>query len=143
MLGIVKLPVSAPTGIPSYNAIRLACRKKGTNMDMRFCRKIHGSWLHQHNMSSEEIDFLQGRTSTSVFSRHYLTPSESFERTCVILSKQAQGRNRAIDEKEQSIAGLRRDIEILFLIFTRNEDYYRTICYFIYPFCMLIINASS
>jgi intergrase/recombinase len=57
--------------VPSYNAIRLACRKRGINTDMRFCRKIHGSWLHQCGITVEEVDFLQGRVSPSVFSRHY------------------------------------------------------------------------
>jgi intergrase/recombinase len=65
--------------VPSYNAIRHACRKRGINMDMRFCRKIHGSWLHQHGLTAEEVDFLQGRSSISVFSRHYLTPNSSLK----------------------------------------------------------------
>jgi intergrase/recombinase len=68
-----------PDPIPSYNAIRLACRRKGFNMDMRYCRKIYASWLHQHGIPSEEIDFLQGRTSPSVFSRHYLSPTQDLK----------------------------------------------------------------
>jgi intergrase/recombinase len=48
--------------------------------DMRLCRKIHGSWLHQKcGIASEVIDFLQGRTNPSVFSRHYLTPSHDLK----------------------------------------------------------------
>jgi intergrase/recombinase len=46
-------------------------------MDMRYCRKLHGSWLHRHGVTAEAIDFLHGRTSPSVFSRHYLTPDNS------------------------------------------------------------------
>jgi intergrase/recombinase len=46
-------------------------------MDMRLCRKIHGSWLHSHGCSTEEVDFLQGRVSPSVFGRHYLTPDNT------------------------------------------------------------------
>lgn len=45
-------------------------------MDMRLCRKIHGSWLHKHGIASEAIDFLQGRANPYVFGRHYLTPSQ-------------------------------------------------------------------
>jgi intergrase/recombinase len=63
--------------IPSYNAIRKACNRKGIACDLRFCRKVHGSWLHKSGIASEEIDFLQGRTSPSVFCRHYLTPDSS------------------------------------------------------------------
>ncbi|HEX6281291.1 MAG TPA: integrase [Nitrososphaera sp.] len=61
--------------IPSYNAIRLACRRKGINMDMRYCRKIFSSHLRQSGIESEIIDLLQGRVPNSVFARHYFTPS--------------------------------------------------------------------
>ena len=64
---------------PTWNAIRLTCRRRGLNMDMRYCRKVHGSWLHKHRVSAEEVDFLQGRTSPSIFSRHYLTPDNSLK----------------------------------------------------------------
>jgi len=37
------------------------------------------SWLHQCGLSSEIVDFLQGRVSTSVFSRHYLTPQNDLK----------------------------------------------------------------
>jgi hypothetical protein len=62
---------------PSWTAIRLACNRRGIGMSMRYCRKIFASYLSQQGggIQSEVIDFLQGRVSTSVFSRHYLTPS--------------------------------------------------------------------
>jgi intergrase/recombinase len=85
-MAVKKLDSEQIDHIPSYNAIRLACRKRGINMDMRFCRKIYGSWLHQYGgVTAEEVDFLQGRTSPSVFSRQYLTPSNSL-RTRVLES---------------------------------------------------------
>jgi hypothetical protein len=46
---------------------------------MRFTRKVYGSWLHQSGIASENIDFLQGRVNPSVFSRHYLTPSQDLK----------------------------------------------------------------
>jgi intergrase/recombinase len=60
----------------TYSAIRHACRRKGiASCNLGFCRKIHGSWLHSRGgCSIEEVDFLQGRVSASIFSRHYLTP---------------------------------------------------------------------
>jgi intergrase/recombinase len=76
---IVQNMKSHATHIQSYNAIRLACRRKGINMDMRYCRKLHGSWLHKEGIPSEIVDFLQGRVSTSVFSRHYLTPQKNLK----------------------------------------------------------------
>jgi hypothetical protein len=66
--------VGATTKI-SYNAIRLACRKRGINMDMRFCRKIFASHLRQSGIESEIVDLLQGRVPRTVFARHYFTPS--------------------------------------------------------------------
>jgi intergrase/recombinase len=44
-------------------------------MEMHLCRKIFASYLSQRGIQSEVVDFLQGRVSTSVFSRHYLTPN--------------------------------------------------------------------
>jgi Archaeal phage integrase len=61
----------------TYNAIRHACLRAGIACDLRFCRKVHASWLHKSGINSETIDFLQGRTSPSVFCRHYLTPDAS------------------------------------------------------------------
>jgi intergrase/recombinase len=64
---------------PTWNAIRLTCRRRNIPMDMRLCRKIHGSWLHSHGVTAEEVDFLQGRVSPSVFGRHYLTPPQDLK----------------------------------------------------------------
>jgi intergrase/recombinase len=61
--------------VPSYNAIRLACRRKGINMDMRYCRMLFASHLRQSGIESEIIDLLQGRLPKSVFARHYFTSS--------------------------------------------------------------------
>jgi intergrase/recombinase len=72
---IANLGCKTPT--PTWEAIRSTCKRRGINMDMRFCRKIHASWLHKYNITAEEIDFLQGRTSPSIFSRHYLSPNNT------------------------------------------------------------------
>jgi hypothetical protein len=64
---------------PAYRAIVRACRKAGVPCDMHLCRKLHGSWLHRYGIPSEAIEFLQGRVSPSVFSRHYLTPSQDLK----------------------------------------------------------------
>jgi intergrase/recombinase len=81
--------------VPSYNTMRLACRKRGLKLDMRYCRKVFASWLSNNSgIQSEVIDFLQGRVSTSVFSRHYLTPNASLT-----------------DKVLEAIAKLRREME--------------------------------
>jgi intergrase/recombinase len=63
---------------PSYNAIRLACRKRGINCDMRFCRKIHATHLHQSGIPVGIIDALQGRTPANIFAKHYYRPSLNY-----------------------------------------------------------------
>jgi intergrase/recombinase len=73
ILEIAKL--SAGEKVPIYNAIRLIARRKGINMDMRFCRKIFASHLRQSGIESETVDLLQGRVPKTVFARHYFTPS--------------------------------------------------------------------
>jgi intergrase/recombinase len=66
--------------IPTYTTISKKLRKLGLYCDLRYCTKLHGSWLHQYGgIPSEVVDFLQGRVSTSVFSRHYLTPDASLK----------------------------------------------------------------
>lgn len=65
--------------VPTYNAIRLTCQRRGINMDMRYCRKIFASWLRQSGIQPEVIDLLQGRVSQSILTRHYLAPSQNMK----------------------------------------------------------------
>jgi hypothetical protein len=45
VLTIVQLLDNDNNAIPSYNAIRRACEKRGIICDMRSCRKVFASWL--------------------------------------------------------------------------------------------------
>jgi hypothetical protein len=63
----------------SYTAIRQACRKKGINCNMAYCRKIFASWLSKEGISDTMIDMLQGRTPKSVLVQHYLSPSSDYK----------------------------------------------------------------
>ncbi len=63
------------TPTPTYLSIRMACYHRSLKMDLRYCRKIHASWLHQCSLSPVYIDMLQGRTSKSILAQHYLTPA--------------------------------------------------------------------
>ncbi|MDQ3903515.1 MAG: hypothetical protein M3247_07740 [Thermoproteota archaeon] len=65
--------------IPSHNYISRTCNRRGIPCSLHFCRKVFASWLHKYGISTEIVDFLQGRVSTSVFSRHYLTPDSSLK----------------------------------------------------------------
>ncbi len=59
-------------------------------MDMRYCRKVFASWLHKYGISTEIVDFLHGRVSTSVFSRHYLSPDGSLRERVLIALHELQ-----------------------------------------------------
>ena len=65
--------------LPTWNAIRLATKKRGLNMVMRYCRKIYASWLHQCGVPDVVIDLLQGRVGKSVLVKHYLTPGQEYK----------------------------------------------------------------
>jgi intergrase/recombinase len=64
--------------VPTYNQVRLACRKAGIKCDLRFARKIFASWLHQCGISDIMIDLLQGRVGKSVLVNHYITPGQDY-----------------------------------------------------------------
>ena len=78
MLAMVRHTEPSST-IPTYNAIRLTCRRKGVYMDMRYCRKIFASWLHKHGISDVLIDLLQGRVGKSVLVNHYIHPGRDYK----------------------------------------------------------------
>jgi hypothetical protein len=73
---IVNLGCKTP---PTWNAIRLTCRRRGINMDMRFCRKVFSSWLRQSEIMPEVVDMLQGRVSPNILTRHYLVPQDGLK----------------------------------------------------------------
>ena len=64
---------------PSMKGVERAMMKRCLSMKIKYCRKIHASWLHHRGISSELIDALQGRISKNIFLRHYLTPDSSFK----------------------------------------------------------------
>jgi intergrase/recombinase len=72
-------PIEPSSTVPTYNAIRLTCRREGVYMDMRYCRKIFASWLHKHGVSDVIIDLLQGRVGKSVLVNHYIQPGQDYK----------------------------------------------------------------
>jgi hypothetical protein len=65
--------------VPSYNAIRLTCQRRGIMCDMRYCRKIYATYLHQEGIPVEIIDALQGRTPANIFAKWYYRPSLDYK----------------------------------------------------------------
>jgi intergrase/recombinase len=63
-----------------YNALRLAVKKRGLDMNMAYCRKIFATYLRNQGIEPETIDLLQGRIPKSVFVRHYFRPDFNHER---------------------------------------------------------------
>jgi intergrase/recombinase len=69
-----------------YNALRLAVKRKGLEMNMAFCRKIFATHLRNNGIGQEVIDLLQGRTPRSVFARHYYRPDFDYDKVREIVS---------------------------------------------------------
>jgi hypothetical protein len=65
--------------VPSRDAITHACQRRHITCDTHFCRKVHATYLHEHNIPVEIIDALQGRTPASIFSKHYYRPSLDYK----------------------------------------------------------------
>ena len=63
-----------------YNALRLAVKKRGLDMNMAYCRKIFATYLRNQGIEPETVDLLQGRTPKSVFARHYFRPDLNYAR---------------------------------------------------------------
>jgi intergrase/recombinase len=61
----------------SYQAIRSYLKRRKTPMQMKYCRKIFGTYLRQNGIESEFIDVLQGRVPQSVFAKHYYRPDQA------------------------------------------------------------------
>lgn len=69
------LQLAKESSICGYNALRLAVKRKGLDMNMAFCRKIFATFLRTQGIEQEIIDLLQGRLPRSVFVRHYFRPN--------------------------------------------------------------------
>ena len=65
--------------VPSHNAISKMCQRRGITCDLRYCRKIHATYLHKEGIPTEIIDAVQGRTPVSIFARHYYRPSLDYK----------------------------------------------------------------
>ena len=74
------LDVAKESSTSSYNALRLAVKKRGLDMNMSYCRKIFATHLRTNGIEQEVIDLLQGRTQKSVFVRHYYRPDFNYDR---------------------------------------------------------------
>jgi hypothetical protein len=77
---------------PSWNAIRLTCKRRKIDMDMRLCRKIFASHLRNSGIQPEVVDMLQGRVPPSVLTRHYLVPDPYLKRDVLNALKQLEQR---------------------------------------------------
>ena len=56
----------------SYSAIRKRLSRKNMKLRFKELRSYFATYLRQHGILAEYIDFLQGRIPKSVFARHYL-----------------------------------------------------------------------
>jgi len=58
----------------SREAINSRLKRMKLPMNLKYCRKVFGTWLRQHGIESEFIDVLQGRVPATVFAKHYYRP---------------------------------------------------------------------
>jgi hypothetical protein len=65
--------------LPGYNGLKKQSSHSCMSMRLKYCRKIYASWLHKQGISSDLIDALQGRISSSIFLKHYLVPSSTYK----------------------------------------------------------------
>jgi hypothetical protein len=68
---------------PTYTAIRLACRRRGVNMDMHLTRKLFASWLIQvGGIDSNTVDLLRPDADvgigTPLSKSQFITTFQSF-----------------------------------------------------------------
>ena len=53
--------------------------RRKLSMKIKYCRKIHASYLRQSGIESEIINMLQGRVGKDIFLRHYYSPDNNFK----------------------------------------------------------------
>ena len=64
---------------PTLIGLKKATMRRCLSMRVKYARKIYASFLRQQGIEPEIIDMLQGRTSKSIFIRHYMTPSADYK----------------------------------------------------------------
>ena len=71
---------SAPSFLSfgGYQSIRHALMSRCLSMRIKYCRKIHASYLRQSGIEPEIVNMLQGRIGKDIFLRYYYSPSMSY-----------------------------------------------------------------
>jgi len=62
---------------PTWNAIRLTCRRRKVPCNFRLTRKIFASHLIKSGIDSNTVDMLSGRCPANVLVRHYQSPDST------------------------------------------------------------------
>lgn len=63
----------------TQDGLKKAIMRSCLSMKIKYCRKIHGSWLKKYGIETEIINMLQGRIGKDIFLRHYMTPNSNFK----------------------------------------------------------------
>ena len=64
---------------PTLRGLKAASMRRKLSMKIKYCRKIHASYLRQSGIESEIINMLQGRVGKDIFLRHYYSPDNNFK----------------------------------------------------------------
>lgn len=91
IIGIAKNIAETP---PTQNGLKRAIARSSLNMRIKYCRKIHASWLKQCGIDTEIINMLQGRIGKDIFLRHYMTPNNNFKNDVLAAVSELQNNYR-------------------------------------------------
>jgi hypothetical protein len=75
IIGIAKTLDKTPT----LTGLKRAITNRRLSMHIKYCRKIHASFLKQSGIETEIINMLQGRIGKDIFLRHYYSPNNNFK----------------------------------------------------------------
>jgi hypothetical protein len=70
----------------SWKALRGAINRRGLETHVKYCRKIHATYVKQSGIDAEVVDILQGRVARSVFARFYYRPDFDLAKLTKIVS---------------------------------------------------------
>jgi intergrase/recombinase len=73
---------------PTLQGLKKAISSRKLSMHIKYCRKIHASWLKHYDIETEIINMLQGRIGKDIFLRHYYSPNNNFKDRVLVAQEQ-------------------------------------------------------
>jgi intergrase/recombinase len=64
---------------PTLQGVKSGCKRRSIPLQLKFCRKINGTWLQSQGVPESAVDLLHGRASKSIFVRNYVLGSSDLK----------------------------------------------------------------